>query len=425
MSSDVQTNCWKKAKLVDICDRVTDGSHYSPKPQRYGKPIANVKDLRYECVDIESCTRISEKDFSFLLHAERDVQKLAVLLSKDGTIGKVVVYSQNDELVALSSIAILRPSNELDSHYLGYVLQSDNTVQQIALFTAGSALKRVVLRDINQITIPVPPKFEQRIIAKILNNADEAIIKTKALVSKLKAIRRGLTSNLLTRGLNENGEMRDPAKHPEEFRHSSLGIIPKKWTIQRLGKICDLLNGLAFKPSDWTTTGVPIIRIQNLNGGQDFNYYRGVVPEKYYIDPGILLFSWSGNRETSFGPFIWRGPRGVLNQHIFKVMPHDGIRTEWFYYALDDVRQRVEHVAHGGSGLVHIRRPDLCEYLIATPDEREQERIENALDKIEKKIQNEEQCYSKMRAIRMGLMQDLLTGRVRAKVDKSTAQIER
>ena len=263
---------------------------------------------------------------------------------------------------------------------------------------------------------------EQQNISRILDAADEEIAKTEALIAKLKAIKQGLLHDLLTRGLDENGELRDPERHPEQFKATPLGMRPRNWTLQRLGQMCELLNGLAFKPTDWSSTGLPIIRIQNLNRGEEFNYYDGVVADKYYIDPGTLLFSWSGNRGTSFGPFIWPGPRGILNQHIFKVTPKPGVRQRWFYYALDEIRQRVERVAHGGSGLVHIRRSDLCEYLIATPDEEEQERIENTIETHDERIDQEEAYLVKLKAIKRGLMQDLLTGRVRVNMKQETRE---
>jgi type I restriction enzyme, S subunit len=113
------------------------------------------------------------------------------------------------------------------------------------------------------------------------------------------------------------------------------GSAPVDWLRVPLGALCELTNGFAFKPSDWESDGVPIIRIQNLNGGQDFNYFDGsFVPEKFVVRAGDLLFSWSGNRGTSFGPYIWKGPDGYLNQHIFKVQPADAVNPRWLYYAL-------------------------------------------------------------------------------------------
>lgn len=183
-----------------------------------------------------------------------------------------------------------------------------------------------------------------------------------------------------------------------------------KWEVKSLGRLCDLLNGLAFKPEDWIEFGLPIIRIQNLNGGAEFNFCDGTkVPEAYIITPGTLLFSWSGNRGTSFGPYIWNGPKGALNQHIFKVTEKPNINRRWLFYALDEVRQKAERAAHGGSGLVHVRRGDLLLYTINTPLEDEQRHIAEVLDTIEAAIQRADTLINKLKWMKLGLLHDLLT----------------
>ena len=90
--------------------------------------------------------------------------------------------------------------------------------------------------------------------------------------------------------------------------------VPDNWALIKLGQAVDLINGRAFKPSDWTPTGLPIVRIQNLNNPlASFNRYDGDVKDKFLIDTGDLLISWSGTPGTSFGAHIWdRGP-AVLN----------------------------------------------------------------------------------------------------------------
>jgi type I restriction enzyme S subunit len=153
-----------------------------------------------------------------------------------------------------------------------------------------------------------------------------------------------------------------------------------------------------------------------LNGSPEFNYYHKPIADDYIIPPGTLLFSWSGNRGTSFGPYIWEGPVGVLNQHIFKVSPKQGIRLKWLYYTFDEIRQRAERAAHGGSGLVHVRREDLQKYLLAKPDEAEQERIEKVLESKDMNLQTEGHYLSKLKLIKKGLMHDLLTGKVRVDI---------
>ena len=184
---------------------------------------------------------------------------------------------------------------------------------------------------------------------------------------------------------------------------------PDDWQVLPVGDLCGVLNGLAFKPEDWSRHGLPIIRIQNLNGSQDFNYWNGPVPDAYLIPPGTLLFSWSGNRGTSFGPYLWDGPSGVLNQHIFRINVQDGVDRRWLYYALNVVRMRVERAAHGGSGLVHVRKGDFLSYDVLAPPLAEQRRIAEILDTVDEAIRQTEQLIAKLKQMKQGLLHDLLT----------------
>jgi type I restriction enzyme, S subunit len=176
-----------------------------------------------------------------------------------------------------------------------------------------------------------------------------------------------------------------------------------------VAELCSLKNGYGFEPKDWSGYGLPIIRIQNLNGGSDFNYYAGPPPPDYIIDPGDLLFAWSGNRGTSFGPFIWRGPRGLLNQHIFKVTPNPGVPQAWLYHALQIARESAERQAHGGSGLVHVKRGDLLSFEIPTPPPYQREKLAEILDVVDQAIEQTESLIAKYQRIKTGLMHDLLT----------------
>ena len=100
----------------------------------------------------------------------------------------------------------------------------------------------------------------------------------------------------------------------------------------------------------------------------DFNYYTGEVKDRYIINQGQLLFSWSGSRGTSFGAHIWNGGKAILNQHIFKI-EFDQIRATKMYllYALNRAVAEVEQNLHGGVGLVHITKGNLERIQIPIP----------------------------------------------------------
>jgi type I restriction enzyme, S subunit len=135
-----------------------------------------------------------------------------------------------------------------------------------------------------------------------------------------------------------------------------LGDVPEHWDVVPLKQVTNFVNGMAFKPDDWSAEGVPIIRIENLNGGSDFNGFDGEVGRRYHITRGDLLFGWSGNRGTSFGPFLWwRDGTHYLNQHIFKLIGFACEKT-WFYWTLNGVTRTIEDEAHGIIGMVHVTR---------------------------------------------------------------------
>ena len=151
--------------------------------------------------------------------------------------------------------------------------------------------------------------------------------------------------------------------------------------------ICSLQNGRAFKPDDWGAEGLPIIRIQNLNDEEaPFNYYAGEYNPVHEVNDGELLFSWSGTPGTSFGAFRWYRGKGVLNQHIFRVIPKTNIDKEYLKYALNGNITTIISKAHGGVGLQHITKKELDEIEITVVSEQKQKDIVAVLHRVEKVI---------------------------------------
>jgi type I restriction enzyme S subunit len=165
-----------------------------------------------------------------------------------------------------------------------------------------------------------------------------------------------------------------------------LGEVPEHWEVKPLKHLADFINGAAFKPSEWSESGMPIIRIQNLNGGEEFNYFDGEVEKRYLVHDGDLLFGWSGNRGTSFGPFLWRRNEVcALNQHIFRVVPYSADKGE-LYWILKAVTAQVEDQAHGIIGMVHVTKGDLGAINVPIPPPAEQTAIAAFLDRETGKI---------------------------------------
>lgn len=163
----------------------------------------------------------------------------------------------------------------------------------------------------------------------------------------------------------------------------------EEWQEKQLGEICELVNGRGFKPHEWKKEGLPIIRIQNLNGSDEFNYYSGDFNPKILVEPGQLLFAWSGSRGASFGPHIWQGPTGVLNYHTWKVHPAPETDKDFLFQLLQFETEKIEASSHGAAALVHVQKGEMEHRKFYLPPPPEQRKIaailrawEEALEKL-------------------------------------------
>lgn len=147
--------------------------------------------------------------------------------------------------------------------------------------------------------------------------------------------------------------------------------MTKNYELKTLGSAATYINGRAFKPSEWESTGLPIVRIQNLTDkNAKCHYSSAAYEEKYKIHNGDLLFAWS----ASLGAHIWNQNDAWLNQHIFKVIPNDNIDKLYLYYYLQKVIAELYLKTHG-SGMVHITKGPFMNTSIPVPSYTEQSRI--------------------------------------------------
>lgn len=202
---------------------------------------------------------------------------------------------------------------------------------------------------------------------------------------------------------------------PAGYKTTELGVIPQDWECLKIEEVCNLINGRGFKPFEWGSEGLPIIRIQNLNGSEEYNYYAGSYDAKIEVDKEQLLFAWSGSRGTSFGPHIWHGPKSLLNYHTWKVViKNDKLDSKYFFYALKGLTKSIEDAAHGASALVHTQMGEMKKFMAPVPNNiLEQVAISNALADTDALIAGLEQLVAKKQAIKTATMQQLLTGRTR------------
>ena len=176
------------------------------------------------------------------------------------------------------------------------------------------------------------------------------------------------------------------------------------WEIKKLGEIATYINGYAFKPEHWGEDGLPIIRIQNLNNpNAEFNYCSLDVPDKYVIDNGDILISWS----ASLGVYEWNQGKAYLNQHIFKVLFNKiDINKFFFKYAIGAKIKDMIKNAHGAT-MKHIVKGDFDNTPIPVPPLPVQEQIVSELDLLSGIIEKKREQLKEFDALAQSIFYDM------------------
>jgi type I restriction enzyme S subunit len=256
----------------------------------------------------------------------------------------------------------------------------------------------------------------------VLDAIDEGIAKTEAVIAKLKQMRAGLLHDLLTRGLDANGQLRDPIVHPEQFKDSLLGRVPHEWGVERLSHfISSAEYGISSALSN--KGRLPVLRMNNLAGGEaeltDLKLATEPVPTALLLKPGDVLFNRTNSYEHVGRTGIWRGQivEATFASYLVRLNPVPGrLLSEYLNLLLNmpESQQRMRRFATPAVQQVNINPTSLQQMLVAIPRQmEEQDHIIAVLARSAASVASEERVLVKLRHLKSGLMSDLLTGQVR------------
>ena len=344
-----RTHAFPLVPLAEVCTvnpAKREGLALAPDTPVSFVPMSDLGENRLAFLPKET-KRIAELGASYTYFADGDVLVAKVTPCFENGKAGVARGLSNGVGFGSSEFYVLRPTDRVLAEYVYFCVTSQTFREPaIAQMTGTGGLQRVPKGFVEQFPIPLPPLELQKEIVAEIEGYQKVIDGARAVL--------------------DNYRPHTPI-HPD-------------WPMAEIGEVCTLLNGRAFKPSDWEkpdSAGLPIVRIQNLNNPDaEFNYFTGEVSPRNIVEPGELLFSWSGSRGTSFGAHIWPGPKAVLNQHIFKVeFPPDRANKTFLLHALNGAVAEVEDNLHGGVGLVHITKGNLERIKIPLPALTEQNAV--------------------------------------------------
>jgi len=286
----------------------------------------------------------------------------------------------------------------------------------------GTTFEAISKTDLASLVVMAPPLEDRETLGRVLDTLDTTIRQTEAIIEKLKQVKQGLLHDLLTRGIDANGELRPPQSQATHlYKDSPLGWIPKEWTVRRLDEYCvSVADGThdSPKPAD---SGYPLITSKNLRSGQldlTDSYLIGevdyrAVRARSSVEPGDLLFGMIG---TVGNPVIIEAGQDQIatkNVGLLRVGGDFGrgrFLREWLEST--SVEKQLNE-AMSGSTQRFIGLGTLRSLLVLEPDTNEMELIVSAAQLAAARIRTEFSTLSKLRVLKQGLMDDLLTGRVR------------
>lgn len=187
--------------------------------------------------------------------------------------------------------------------------------------------------------------------------------------------------------------------------------ITSSWIKCRLGDVLTLVNGRAYKKHEMIDSGVPILRIQNLNGGNNWFYSDLKLQDDKYCHKGDLLFAWS----ATFGPYWAKWDKAIFHYHIWNIIPSNGITKEFAFYELLRITKDLKAAAHGVA-MPHITKGGMEDWMITLPPLPEQKRIVEKLDSLLAQVDTIQQRLNNLPDIIKRFRQSVLAAAVSGKL---------
>jgi len=391
---------WKRVSLGEVIDRIGDGG--TPSRTDMGNfggdiPWVVIEDIKKRIYDTkEKLTLKGLKNSNAKLW-----EKGSIILSFGATIGEVGIAEV--DLATKQGIAGLElKSDQVYNLFLYFsLLIKKNELLKLANQTTILEVRPTTFVD--KLYFLLPPLPEQQKIAEILETVDRAIEKTDKIIEKYKRIKQGLMQDLLTKGIDKNGKIRSEKTH--KFKNSPLGRIPEEWEVVRLGDVVDVFDSQRI-PLDGEYRST-------IKGNIPYCGATGVIDfiNDFIFDGEYVLIAEDGGKFQRFEEtaYIMNG-KFWANNHVHIVRGKNSLENLFLKYfiSFEDISYYIS-----GSTREKLNQQLLKSILIPLPPLTEQQCIAEILSQIDNTIKKEEAYKQKLERIKKGLMEDLLTGRVR------------
>ena len=404
---------WQFRKLEEIASNVTSGGTPTSGSARYyctegGYPFAKTEDLTASKTKFLEYCELKITGLALLESSTKIYPEGTVLISMYGTIGLTKITK--GEIAANQALCALIPPLQCDTNYLYQYLEFIRPDWK--KYSGQTTQANINGATVRAHVVPLPLVDEQRKIAQILGTLDTAIQQTEAIVEKLKQVKQGLLHDLLTRGVDANGELRPSHEQaPTLYQASPLGWIPKDWDAKPLNNSIQLISGqhIATNLCNSVGRGVPYF-----TGPSDFVGAETVITSftsypQVMCEKGDLLITVKG---SGCGKIAVAGARACISRQLMAIRITEKESFYWFAI-FQNLQPKFNRMATGGN-IPGIGRDQILNFLQSTPKKSEEmEAIGIRIQTMDAQFMLEKQKLAKLKLQKNGLMDDLLTGRVR------------
>lgn len=392
---------WKIRKMNEVAEIIGGGT-----------PSTKNKDYWNGSIPFVTPTDITKLKGNFLTYTEKSITAIglkntsaklipegSILMASRATIGFCAI--NNVQVVTNQGFANYICKDNICNLYLLYFIISIR--QRLNALASGSTFKEISRKSLRKLKIPLPPLSEQKKIASILSTVDGAIQKTDIIIAETEELKKGLMKRLLTRGIGHT-----------RFKKTEIGEIPREWDITKLGKICNFLDHLR----------VPLKQEERTKIKGNYPYYgaQGIIDwiNDFIFDGDYILLAEDGanlrSRQLSIAYKV-SGRFWVNNHaHVLEIKDKNKVDDSFLTFHLNYINILFYVV---GSAQPKLNQKEAQNISLPLPEIYEQKKISNLLSTVDKKIEIEEKKKEKLKQLKKGLMQVLLTGKVRVKVGEN------
>lgn len=404
---------WEVFKLSDIGEIIT-GNTPSTNNQEYydgNIPFIGPSDLDDKKYIVNSNKTLTNEGFE----QTRKLPKNSILVTCIGELGKIGI--SKIELATNQQINSIICNKKFDTEFVYYALIID--VKSQMQKEAGLQVVPIVNKSsFSKLKLIVPKeKKEQKKIAKILSTLDKAIESTNRLIEKEKNIKTALMQELLTNGIDQNGQIRSPKTHT--YKQSELGLIPDEWEVKKVGKISKTFAGGTpdRENSSYYNGNIPWVKSGEVNKSVITRTEETITQDGLsnssakFVQKGTILVAMYG---ATAGKVALLNIEATTNQAILAVP----LKNDDTFFILNMLEQHMSKLVFQaqGSGQPNLSKQMVDGMLLPISPLEEQKQIAKILTTQDKKIQTEETNLAKLKELKKGLMNDLLSGKVRVKI---------